>query len=157
MLARELGTGELHRQTLDGLLDWDTGRPRSIWHTWRAYADGRSGRVRSRSGDRRIAVVASGRSRHPGEAQLMLGNIGTARRQASVRLCALSALVRGHKRVTRAAVRFERHPDPEEAAFSPTLAVRVRRVRVEKDGGCAVGRIPLPREGGALVAYLRVR
>jgi xylan 1,4-beta-xylosidase len=143
-------------QTLDGLLDWDTGRPRSLWYTWRAYADGRSSRVHSDSSDERIAVLASGRSRHPEEAQLLVGNIGTTRRQASVRLCGLSALTAARKRVSRAALLVERHPDLEEAVYSPTLDGRVRRLHVDTNGRCAVGHLPLPREGGALVAYLQV-
>ena len=105
----------------------------------------------------RIAVLASRRSRHPGEAQLLLGNIGTTRRQASVRLCGLSALTAGRKRASRAALRVERHPDAEEAVHSPSLDNRVRELRVDANGRCATGRLPLPHEGGALVAYLKTR
>jgi hypothetical protein len=143
-------------QTLDGLLDWDTGRPRSLWYTWRAYADGRSSRVRSGSSDERIALLASSRSRRLGEAQLLLGNIGTVERDVSVRLCGLRALTAGRKRAGRTELLVERHPDLEEAAFSPTLDSRVRRLRVDADGRCAVGRLPLPRQGAALVAYLQL-
>jgi xylan 1,4-beta-xylosidase len=143
-------------QTLNGLLDRDTGQPRSLWYTWRAYADGRSSRVRSDSSDQRIAVLASSRSRHPGEAQLLLGNIGTAHRHASVRLCGLRALTAGRKRASRSALLIERHPDLEEAVLSPTLDGQLRQLRVDTDSRCAVGRLPLPRQGGALVAYLQV-
>jgi xylan 1,4-beta-xylosidase len=144
-------------QTLDGLLDWDTGQPRTLWYTWRAYADGRSSRVRADSRDQRIAVLASRRSRHPGEAQLLLGNIGTAQRDASVRLCGLRALIAGRKPASSAALLVERHPDLGEAVVSPTLDSLVARLRVSRGGRCAVGRLPLPSEGGALVAYLQVR
>jgi hypothetical protein len=143
-------------QTLGGLLDWDTGRPRSLWHTWRAYADGRSSRVRSSSSNQRIAVVASSRSRRAGEAQLLIGNTGSAQRHARLHLCGLSALDAAPERVSRAALQVEGHPDLGEAVFSPILDGRVRRLRVDVEGRCAVGRLPLPREGGALVAYLRV-
>jgi xylan 1,4-beta-xylosidase len=144
-------------QTLDGLLDWDTGQPRSLWYTWRAYADGRSSRVRASSRDARIAVLASRRSRRPGEAQLLVGNIGSARRGASVRLCGLRALTSGRKRASRATILIERHPDLEEAVFAPTLDDRPHQLRVEEDGRCGVGRLPVPSENGALVAYLKVR
>jgi xylan 1,4-beta-xylosidase len=144
-------------QTLDGLLDWDTGQPRSLWHTWRAYADGRSSRVRSRSRDERIEVLASSRSRRPGEAQLLLGNIGTAPRDASVRLCGLAELTPRRKRASRAVLLVERHPALGEAVFSPTLDGRAGRLRVLPGGRCAVGRLALPDVGGALVAYLKVR
>jgi xylan 1,4-beta-xylosidase len=144
-------------QTLDGLLDWATGQPRSLWHTWRAYADGRSSRVHSRSGNRLIEVLASRRSRRPGEAQLLVGNIGNVRRDSSVRLCGLRELTPGRRRASRAALLVERHPDLGEAVFSPTLDTRMSRLRVTKSGRCAVGRLPLPDVGGALVAYLRVR
>jgi xylan 1,4-beta-xylosidase len=144
-------------QTLDGLLDWDTGRPRSLWYTWRAYADGRSSRVRSRSRDRRIEVLASRRSRRHGEAQLLLGNIGTAQRDTSVRLCGLRELTLGRKPASRVRLLIERHPNLEEAVFSPALDARVNRLRVTQGGRCAVGRLAIPQVGGALVAYLRAR
>jgi xylan 1,4-beta-xylosidase len=144
-------------QTLDGLLDWDTGRPRSLWYTWRAYADGRSSRVRSRSRDPRIAVLASRSSRRSGEAQLLLGNIGSVKTDASVRLCGLRELTLGRKRASHVGVLIERHPDMEEAVVSPTLDSQVGRLRPTKGGRCAVGRQPVPDVGGALVAYLQVR
>jgi xylan 1,4-beta-xylosidase len=144
-------------QTLNGLLEWDTGQPRPLWYTWRAYSDGRSSRVRSTSGDARIAVLASRRSGRPGDAQLLLGNIGSARRAASVRLCGLTALSPGHKRASRATVFIERYPYLEEAVAAPTLDDRPRRLRLDERGRCAVGRLPLPGESGALVAYLQIR
>jgi xylan 1,4-beta-xylosidase len=144
-------------QTLDGLLDWDTGQPRSLWYTWRAYSDGRSSRVRSRSRDQRIAVLASRHSRRPGEAQLLLGNLGTVKRDASVRLCGLRELTAARKRASSVALLVERHPDMEEAVFSPTLDSQVAGLRVTKGGRCGVGRLELPDPGGALVAYLQVR
>jgi len=144
-------------QTLDGLLDWDTNRPRAIWHTWRAYADGRATRVRSGSRDPRIAVLASRRSRLPGGAQLLLGNLGSAAQRASLRLCGLSALTRGRARPTEATVSLERHPDLEEAAFEPTVDPQTRRLKLDGSGRCAAGRLPLPSDGGALVAYVGVR
>jgi xylan 1,4-beta-xylosidase len=144
-------------QTLDGLLDWDTGRPRSLWYTWRAYADGRSSRVHSRSRDGRIEVLASRHSRRPGEAQLLLGNIGTAQRDTSIRLCGLRKLTLGRKPASRARLLVERHPNLEETVFSPTLDTRVSRLRLTDGGRCAVGRLALPDVGGALVAYLRAR
>jgi xylan 1,4-beta-xylosidase len=144
-------------QTLDGLLDWDTGRPRSLWYTWRAYADGRSSRVRSSSRDGRIEVLASRGSRRPGEAQLLLGNIGTAQRDTSIRLCGLRELTLGRKPASRARLLVERHPNLEETVFSPALDTRVSRLRVMEGGRCAVGRLAVPDVGGALVAYLRAR
>jgi xylan 1,4-beta-xylosidase len=144
-------------QTLDGLLDWDTGRPRSLWYTWRAYADGHSSRVRSHSRDGRIEVLASRHSRRPGEAQLLLGNIGTAQRDTSVRLCGLRELTPGRKPASRARLLVERHPNLEEAVFSPTLDARLSRLRLTDGGRCAVGKLALPDVGGALVAYLRAR
>jgi hypothetical protein len=143
-------------QTLNGLLDWDTGRPRALWYTWRAYADGRASRVRSRSRDQLIQVLASRRSRRPGEAQLLLGNIGSTRRDASVRLCGLRRLTPGRRPAASAALLVERHPDLEEAVFSPALDTPAGRLRVTKTGRCAVGRLPLPDVGGALVAYLHL-
>jgi hypothetical protein len=144
-------------QTLDGLLDWDTGRPRALWYTWRAYADGRSSRVRSYSRNARIAVLASRSSRLRAQAQLLLGNIGSARRSARVWLCGLDALTSGHARATRAAVLIERHPDAGEAVFTPAADDRPYRLTVDSDGYCASGRLPLPSKGSALVAYIRVR
>jgi xylan 1,4-beta-xylosidase len=144
-------------QTLDGLLDWDTGRPRSLWYTWRAYADGRSSRVRARSRDPRIALLASRRSRRPGEAQLLVGNTGTTRQDATVRICGLTQLTPAHKPATRVRARIERHPDTEEAPFTPTLESPPIQLRPTNAGSCATGRLPLPDPGGALVAYLRVR
>jgi hypothetical protein len=123
-------------QTLDGLLDWDTAQPRSLWYTWRVYADGRSSRVRSSSRDARIAVLASRRSPRPGEAQLLLGNIGSARRGASVRLCGLTALTPRRRRASRATILIERHLDLEEAVFSPTLDSRVVRLRHRRGSMC---------------------
>jgi xylan 1,4-beta-xylosidase len=143
-------------QTLDGLLDWDTGRPRSLWFTWRAYADGRSSRVWSDSTHQEIAVLASGRSRHPGEAQLLAGNLGTGQRYTSLRLCGLRALTPGRQPASHAVVLVERHPDLGESVFTPTRDGRVRQLRVDARGRCAVGRLPMPSQGGALVAYLRV-
>ena len=107
-------------QTLDGLLDWDTGRPRSLWYTWRAYADGRASRVPARSSDERIPVLASARSRRAGEAQLLIGNTGASRRQMSARLCGLRALAPPRKRPSAVTVRVERHPATEEAVFTPS-------------------------------------
>ena len=144
-------------QTLDGLLDWDTGQPRSLWYTWRAYAEGRSSRVHSSSRDSRISVLASRRSRRPGEAQLLLGNIGAVGRDASVRLCGLRELTAGRNRATSVRLLVERHPDTEEAVSLPTLDSQVGRLRVTKGGRQAVGRVALPDLGGALVAYLQVR
>jgi xylan 1,4-beta-xylosidase len=144
-------------QTLDGLLDWDTGRPRSLWYTWRAYADGRSRRVRSLARDQRIAVLASRRSRRSGEAQLLVGNIGSVKVDASVRLCGLRELTPGRRRASSVRVLIERHPNAEEAVFSPTLDGRLGRLGLTTGGGCAVGRLSLPDVGGALVAYVRVR
>jgi xylan 1,4-beta-xylosidase len=142
-------------QTLGGLLDWDTGRPRSLWYTWRAYAEGRSSRVFAHSRDARIAVLGSRRSLRPGEAQLLLGNVGSVRSDASVRLCGLRAVTRGRGRASRVRVLIERHDDMAEAVFAPTLDVRRLRLRVGAKGRCAYGRLPLPSEGGALVAYVR--
>lgn len=144
-------------QTLDGLLDWDTGRPRSLWYTWRAYADGRSTRVPSLVRDERIAVLASRRSRRSGEAQLLVGNIGSANADTSVRLCGLRELTPARKRASSVRVRIERHPDAEEAVFSPTLDGRLGRLHLTKGARCAVGRLSLPDVGGALVAYVHVR
>ena len=134
-------------QTLNGLLDWTTGRPRALWHSWRAYADGRASRVRSSSSDPRVAVLASSRSRYPGQAQLLIGNLGSTRRDASVRLCGLPA--------GRAALLLEYHPPVEEAVFSPASDSRSRRLRREPERRCASGRLPLPEQGGALVAYVQ--
>lgn len=142
-------------QTLNGLLDWDS-RPRSLWHTWRAYADGRSSRVAAHSSDEQIAVLASARSRRPGEAQLLIGNTGTPLRQASARLCGLGGLVRERKRLSGVTVRMERHPDLEEAVFTPRMDAETRQLRLDREGRCAVGRLPLPGEGAALLAYLQV-
>ena len=144
-------------QTLDGLLDWDTGQPRLLWYTWRAYADGRSSRVRSSSRDERIAVLASRRSRRPGQAQLLLGNIGSARPAASVRPCGLTALTPGRRRASGATIFIERHPDLGEAVATPVLDGRPLGLRLDERGRCAVGRLPLPSQNGALVAYLQVR
>jgi xylan 1,4-beta-xylosidase len=143
-------------QTLNGLLDWDTARPRPLWHTWRAYAAGRSSRVRSLSSDEDVAVLASRRSRRPGEAQLVVGNIGEVQRHASVRLCGLRTLIGGHQRASGATLLVERHPDLGEAASSPALDDGIRQLRLDRERRCAVGRVPLPSEGGALVAYIRL-
>jgi xylan 1,4-beta-xylosidase len=144
-------------QTLDGLLDWDTGRPRSIWYSWRAYTDGRPSRVRARSRDPRIAVLASRQSRRPAEAQLLVANTGTTRRDATVRICGLTELTPARRPATRVRARIERHPDTEEAPFTPTVESPPIRLEPTKTGSCAAGRLPLPDPGGALVAYLRVR
>jgi hypothetical protein len=144
-------------QTLDGLLDWDTGQPRALWSTWRAYADGRASRVRSSSRDPRIAVLASRRSRRPGQAQLLIGNIGSPRGSASLRLCGIRSITPGPTRTARAMIFIERHPDLGEAVFVPTVDDRAHRLRIEDDGRCAVGRLPLPSERGALAAYIQVR
>jgi hypothetical protein len=144
-------------QTLDGLLDWDSGRPRALWYTWRAYADGRSSRVRSHSRNARIAVLASRRSRLPGHAQLLLGNLGSERRGVKLRSCGLSALTSGRSQASRAAILIERHPDFGEAVFTPSPDDRPYRLTVDDDGDCASGWLPVPSEGGALLAYIRVR
>jgi hypothetical protein len=86
-----------------------------------------------------------------------VGNIGTVRHDSSVRLCGLRELTAGRRSASRAALLLERQPDLGEAVFSPALDTRMSRLRVTKRGRCAVGRVPLPDVGGALVAYLRVR
>jgi xylan 1,4-beta-xylosidase len=134
------GRSNCDGQTLNGLLDGH-GRPRAIWHTWRAYAQGQPTRVRSLSHDPRIAVIASKRS-------VLLGSLGDIHRRASLRLCGL-------KGVSHAALRIERHPNLGEAAVRPRR--EWRRLRVGLHRRCAVGRIGLPSEGDALVAYLQVR
>jgi xylan 1,4-beta-xylosidase len=134
------GRSNCDGQTLNGLLEWD-GRPRAIWHTWRAYAEGQTTRVRSRSRDPQMAAIASKRS-------FVLGSVGSVRREGSVRLCGLG-------RVSDAALRIERHPNLGEAAFRPTP--EWRRLQVGVHGRCAVGRIPLPTAGDALVAYPQLR
>jgi xylan 1,4-beta-xylosidase len=144
-------------QTLDGVLDWDTGRPRSIWYSWRAYTDGRPSRVRARSSDPRIPVLASRQSRRPGEAQLLIANTGTPKHDATVRICGLRQLTPSREPATRVRARIERHPDTEEAPFTPTLESPPNRLNPTSTGHCAAGRLPLPDPGGALVAYLRVR
>jgi hypothetical protein len=53
-------------------------------------------------------------------------------------------------------VLIERHDDMAEAAFAPTLDLPRLPLRVGAKGRCAYGRLPLPSEGGALVAYVRV-
>lgn len=134
------GRSNCDGQTLNGLLDW-TGRPRAIWHTWRAYAQGRSTRVRAHSNDPRIAVVASKRS-------FLLGSLGNGPREGSVRLCGLRA-------VSSAALRIKRHPNLGEPPVRPRPERRMLRVGL--NGRCAAGRIPLPSEGEALALYLNVR
>jgi hypothetical protein len=99
-------------------------------------------------------VLASGRSRRPGAAQLLLGNTGSRQRYAVVRVCGLGTLTGERRRPSQAALLVEHHPDMGEAVSSPTLDRNVRELRVHRD--CALGRLPLPREGGALVAYLHV-
>lgn len=157
VLAGRPGTGELGRPDTRRPARLGHRPPRSLWYTWRAYADGRSSRVRSRSRDQRIALLASRRSRRPGEAQLLLGNLGTVKRDASVRLCGLRELTAGRKLASSARLLAERHPDVEEAVFSRTLDGQVGRLRVTQGGRCGVGRLALPEVGGALVAYLQAR
>jgi xylan 1,4-beta-xylosidase len=134
------GRSNCDEQTLNGVLD-KHGRPRAIWYTWRAYAEGQRTRRHSLSRDPRIAVIASKRS-------VLLGSLSNVPPEASVRLC-------GFRNVSHAALRIERHRDLGERAVRPTR--ESRRLRVGLHGRCAVGRIPLPREGDALVAYLQLR
>jgi hypothetical protein len=102
-------------------------------------------------------VLASRGSQLPGRAQLLLGNVGSPRRSASLRLCGLSALTRGRTRPKGVAVFVEAHPDLGEAVFTPAVDNRPYRLKVDDDRRCASGRLPLPSERGALVAYIQVR
>ncbi len=66
---------------LAGLIDPASGRPRSVWHTWRAYADGSGSRVRAHSTDPLRPLLASRRSRIAGAAQLLVAETGPVRGQ----------------------------------------------------------------------------
>jgi hypothetical protein len=156
VLARAQRTGQLRGPDTRRLLDWATGRPRSLWYTWRA-TDGRPSPVAARSRDPGIALLASRRSRRPEEPLLLLANTGTTGQDATIRVSGLTQLTPARKPATRVRARIERHPDTEEAPFTPTLESPALRLTPTHAGHCAAGRLPLPDRGGAPVAYLRVR
>ena len=62
--------------TLDGLIDRATGRPRAAWWALLWYARGTASRVRSRSADPALAVLAA-RAVTPRRAEVVLGYLDT--------------------------------------------------------------------------------
>jgi xylan 1,4-beta-xylosidase len=70
------GTDTCQEPTLDGLLDRTTLRPRAAWWALRWYARGAASRVRSRSADPALAVMAA-RATDPRHAEIVLGYLDT--------------------------------------------------------------------------------
>lgn len=85
------------QHTLDGLLDPQTMRPRGVWWTAKAYADGVGSRVTSTSSSPAVAAIAASRAADKQTAEVLLGYLDTHQRlpgtiRTLVTLRALSAL-----------------------------------------------------------------
>lgn len=103
------GVSNCYNETLSGLLEPGTLRPRSVWWTTKAYADGAGSRVLTKFDDPYVVGIGSSASTSPNAAQLMIGNlerrVGTRKSTDSTKVeitfRKLSALgfLRGAKRV----------------------------------------------------------
>lgn len=67
---------ECFNGSLDGLVDVDSMRPRSVWWTYKLYADGAASRVLSTTSDRAIVALASSASEATTRAQVLMGKFG---------------------------------------------------------------------------------
>jgi hypothetical protein len=128
------GADPCHEHTLDGLLTATSLRPRAAWWALSWYARGIASRVRSRSADPALAIMAA-RAVDPGHAEIVLGYLDThdrvlpATTDVQLKLSGIRRLpfARGSGRVRVAAyrVRSRGEAPTEPTTMSPPTVVQV--------------------------------
>ena len=66
-----------HQHTLDGLVDPQSGRPRAVWWTAKAYAEGASSRVQATSNAPGLALLAASHAPNNRAAEVLVGHFDT--------------------------------------------------------------------------------
>lgn len=132
------GRGNCFNESLDGLVDPRTRRPRAAWWAYKEYADGRPSRVAASTSDRYLLPLASARSPGRRSAQILIAHAD--RPAPAPDELAATVELRGLRRLpfaagrTRLRARLSRIPNTgEEPLARPvpidSVPVRVRRGR----------------------------
>ena len=113
---------------LDGLLTAD-GSPRAVWWAHRWYADGLGSRVKSRSDDPAVAVLASAQA--PGRAHVLLGHVAPRGSGARSAAKAIEVALEGLGPRGRAQLTIDRVAAAGEAPVPRPERIAEREVEID--------------------------